>query len=384
MRSTIPLIMAASLCAATAFGAIVHAQSDDAQRQAQRAETQRKLDVVRTQIEKIAQQQHDTTAQRDRIDAALAEQARQLNEASKTLDETDAAITQKSAELARLQDQHAQFQAKLAGQREALAELLRAAYALNRGNDVSLLLGDEDISRISRALAYSRYFQRDRVQRIRVLLGDLAKLDQLQRGIRADQAALQQQRAERAARAQALQDARDEQQKLLAEAGAQLVQQKDQLAMLQRQQRDLNRLLEELKDLFADIPKQLGGERSFAQLRGELPWPVSGHAHAGDGPLAHGLLIAAAPGTPVHAVAYGRVAWADFMRGYGMLVIIDHGNGWMSLYGNNEAAQVEIGDWVQPGQTIAKVGRGEGQAGAYFELRKDGKPVDAKAWLKPR
>ncbi|MER3546828.1 MAG: peptidase M23, partial [Rhodanobacteraceae bacterium] len=139
-----------------------------------------------------------------------------------------------------------------------------------------------------------------------------------------------------------------------------------------------------LKDVFADIPKQLGVEKPFAQLHGQLPWPVPGRAHAGDGPLAHGLLIAAAPGTVVHAIAYGRVAWADFMRGYGELVIIDHGNGWMSLYGNNEAALVEDGDWVKPGQPVAKVGRGEAQAGAYFEIRKDGKPVDARGWLKPR
>ncbi|MGH8212234.1 MAG: murein hydrolase activator EnvC family protein [Rhodanobacteraceae bacterium] len=383
MRMLIRHVLSAALLCAF-FTASAHAQSDDAQRQAQRTDAQKKLDAVRTQIGKIAQQQHVAAAQRDQINSALADQAKQLDDASKALDETDEAIAQKSSELAQLRDHHAQLQEKLAGQRDALAELLRAAYTLNRGSDLSMLLGDEDISRISRALAYSRYFQRDRVQRIRSLLGDLATLDRLQRGIEADQAGLQQQREERATRAQALQQARDEQQKLLTAADAKLAQQKDQLAALRRQQHDLDRLLEELKDLFADIPKQLGGERSFAQLRGELPWPVSGRAHAGDGLLAHGVLIAATPGTGVHAVAYGRVAWADFMRGYGMLVIIDHGNGWMSLYGNNEAAQVEVGDWVKPGQTVAKVGRGEGQAGAYFELRKDGKPVDAKGWLKPR
>src|SRR5579885_345833 len=383
MRFPISRILALPFCAAAVFGAPAHAQSDDAQRQAQRIETQKKHDAVRAQIAQIAEQQRATAAQRDQIDAALADQAKQLNDASKALSETEAAIAQKSAELTQLQDRHAQLQTKLASQREALAELLRAAYALNRGSDLSLLLGDEDVARISRALAYSRYFQRDRVQRIRSLLGDLSKLEELQRGIQADQAALQQQRDERVARAQTLQQARDEQQKLLAQADAQLAQQKDQLAALQRQQQDLDQLLQKLKDLFADIPKQLGSERPFAQLRGDLPWPVAGRAHPGDGPLAHGLLIAAEPGTPVRAVAYGRVAWADFMRGYGELVIVDHGNGWMSLYGNNEAALVEDGDWVKPGQPIAKVGHGENQTGAYFELRKDGRPVDASDWLKP-
>ncbi len=383
MRFPISRILALPFCAVALFAAPTHAQSDDAQRQAQRIDTQKKLDAVRARIAQIAQQQRETAAQRDRITAALAEQARQLNDASKALGETDAAIARKSAELAQLQDRHAQLQTRLGGQRQALAQLLRASYALNRGNDLSLLLGDEDLARIARALAYSRYFQRDRVQRIRSLLSDLSKLEALQRGIQTDQAALEQQRAERASRAQALQQARDEQQKLLDQAIGQFEQQKAQLAALQRQQQDLDRLLEKLKDLFADIPRQLGVEKPFAQLHGELPWPVAGRARAGDGPLAHGLLIDAAPGTTVRAVAYGRVAWADFMRGYGMLVIVDHGGGWMSLYGNNEAALVEAGDWVKPGQPVARAGRGENQTGAYFELRKDGKPVDARGWLGP-
>ncbi|HET6914290.1 MAG TPA: peptidoglycan DD-metalloendopeptidase family protein [Rhodanobacteraceae bacterium] len=360
-----------------------HAQSDDAQRKAQQVQTQQKLDAVRAQIAQLAASQRATAAQRDQINATLATQAQQLNDASRALHDTDAAIEAKSQSLAQLQDQRAQLESRLSGQREALAQLLRAAYALDRGGDLSLLLGDEDVSRIARALAYSRYFQHDRVQRIRELLSDVAKLDQVKQGIESEQAALRAQREQRAQQAQALEQARDAQQKLLAQADAQLAQQKDQLAALQRQQQDLNQLLEKLKDVFADIPKQLGGERPFAQLKGDLPWPATGAVHAGTGVLEHGVLVAARPGTAVHAVAYGRVAWADFMRGFGELVIVDHGGGYMSLYGGNEAALVEVGDWVKPGQAIATVGRGP-QQGAYFELRKDGKPVDAKEWLKSR
>lgn len=371
-----------SLSFVLAAAGTAHAQ-DDAQRKTQQAQAQQKLDAVRAQIAQIAQQQRAASAQHDSLETALADQAKQLNDASKALSDTDDAIAQKSAALAQLRQQDTQLQDKLAGQREALAQLLRAAYALDRGGDLSLLLGDQDLSRIARALAYSRYFQQDRVQRIRTLLGDLAQLQQLQRGIEADQATLQQQHAQRAERAQALQQARDAQQKLLAQNEAQLSQQKDQLAALQSQQQALNQLLEKLKDVFADIPRQLGSERPFAQLHGQLPWPAAGHAHAGSGLLARGLMIDTAPGATVTAVAYGRVAWADYMRGYGTLVIVDHGDGWMSLYGNNEAALVEDGDWVKPGQPIAKAGQAQGQAGAYFELRKNGQPVDPRGWLKP-
>lgn len=362
----------------------VHAQTDDAQRKAQQAQVEKKLDAVRAQIAQIAQQQHATAAQRDQINASLAQQARQLNDAARALHQTDAEIEARSAALDRLQDQRAGVERKLSRQREALAQLLRAAYALNRGGDLSMLLGDQDVARIARALAYSRYFQRDRVQRIRELLADLAKLDHLKQGIEAEQAALRTRREQRAAEAQTLKQMRDAQQKLLSQADAQLAQQRDKLAALQAEQKDLDQLLEKLKDVFADIPRQLGGERPFAQLKGSLPWPARGAARAGSGVLEHGLLIAAAPGSTVHAVAYGRVAWADFMRGFGMLVIVDHGDGYMSLYGNNEATLVEAGDWVKPGQAIATIGRDRKPAGAYFEIRKDGKPVDPREWLKSR
>ena len=359
----------------------LHAQTDDAQRKVQQVQAQARLDAVRAQIAQLAQQQRTIAAQRDQINATLGTQAQQLDDAARALHDTDAAIEAESQALAQLQNQRTQLESKLSGQRQALAQLLRAAYALNRGSDLSMLLGDEDVARIARALAYSRYFQHDRVQRIRGLLTDVAKLDQVKQGIESAQAALRAQRTQRVQQAQALEQARDAQQKLLAQADAQLAQQKDQLVALQHQQQDLNQLVEKLKDVFADIPKQLGGERPFAQMKGDLPWPAGGAARTGTGVLEHGLLIAAKPGTAVHAVAYGRVAWADFMRGFGELVIVDHGGGYMSLYGGNEAALVEAGDWVKPGQAIATVGRGE-QQGAYFELRKDGKPVDARAWLK--
>ena len=367
-----------------AFGEPAHAQSDDAQREAQQAQAQARLEAVRAQIAQLAQQQRDTAAQRDQINATLGNQAQQLNNAARALHETDAAIEAKAQGLAQLQGQRAELERKLSGQRQALAQLLRAAYALNRGGDLSMLLGDQDVARIARALAYSRYFQRDRVQRIRALLGDVTRLDQLKLGIQADQAALRAQRDQRAAQAQTLEQARDAQQRLLAAADAQLAQQRDKLLALQRDQQALDQLLKKLRDVFADIPKQLGGERPFAQLKGDLPWPGNGASHRGSGVLEHGLLIAAKPGTSVHAIAYGRVAWADFMRGFGMLVIVDHGGGYMSLYGNNEAALVEVGDWVKPGQAIASVGRGQDQAGAYFEIRKDGQPVDARQWLSAR
>jgi septal ring factor EnvC (AmiA/AmiB activator) len=346
--------------------------------------TRAKLAEVRAEIAKIADTQRATATQRDAINAKLATQATQLNQAANAVRESDTAIAAKTSSLTDLEQQSAELEQKLSAQRAALADLLRAVYTLNRGTDLAMLLGDDDIAEIDRALASSRYFQHDRVARIRALLGEVAQLDSVKTSIETETAALKQQRDARAAQAAELEQARDAQQKLLAEADAQLAQQKDKLASLRHDADALDRLLKQLQNVFSDIPAQLGKNAPFVDLRGKLPWPVAGAPRNGSGVLALGVVITAKPGADVRAVAYGRVAWADFMRGYGMLVIIDHGGGWMSLYGGNESAMVSVGDWVRPGQPIATVARNSEQGGAWFGLRHDGKPVDPHGWFATR
>ncbi|MCW5567873.1 MAG: peptidoglycan DD-metalloendopeptidase family protein [Dokdonella sp.] len=142
--------------------------------------------------------------------------------------------------------------------------------------------------------------------------------------------------------------------------------------------------------MFADIPKQLSGAEPFADQRGRLPWPLKGTLRIGfggrdaGGRQLSGLLIGADAGVPVHAVARGRVAYADWLKGYGMLLILDHGDGWMSLYGANESLLKDVGDWVAAGEVIAQSGASGGQStpGLYFELRRQGKAVDPKPWLR--
>ncbi|TAN04941.1 MAG: peptidase M23 [Rhodanobacteraceae bacterium] len=366
---------------AAAPAASAHAAAPQAARE---AAAKAQLATLRAEIAAIASTQHATAAKRDALNAKLAAQATELNRAATAVQATDAAIAEQAAALNGLERQRADLAASLSAQRAALAQLLRAAYTLDRGSDLSLLLGDDDIAKIGRALAYSRYFQRDRINRIRALLVQVTRLDRVKASIEAATAALQQQRGQRIAQVAALEQARAAQQALLTQADAQLAQQKDKLAALQRNADALNTLLKQLQDVFADIPAQLGKGTPFAQLRGKLPWPVAGQPRRGSGALAQGMVIAAKPGSSVRAVAYGRVAWTDFMRGYGLLVIIDHGDGWMSLYGGNESVAVETGEWVQPGQAIATVARNSEQGGAWFGLRHDGKPVDPAGWFAAR
>ena len=161
------------------------------------------------------------------------------------------------------------------------------------------------------------------------------------------------------------------------------------LAALGKDEKALVDLLAKLRDIFADIPQHLAGAEPFADLRGRLNWPLHGKiverfGAAADGERSsQGVLIAARNGSDVRAVSHGRVVYADWLRGYGLLLIIDHGEGYLSLYGYNETLLKEAGDWVDAGDLIATSGDSGGRrtAGLYFELRHDGKAFDPSAWI---
>ncbi|HEX7338316.1 MAG TPA: peptidoglycan DD-metalloendopeptidase family protein [Rhodanobacteraceae bacterium] len=345
---------------------------------AKQAATQAKLAKVKQRIATLAKAERAATNQRDAINATLAKQADQLAAAAKAVHTSDAAIAANEQQLAKLQKQRDSLDATLKGQREALADLLRAAYKIQPGSDLRLLLGQADVAKLSRALAYSRYFQHDRVQRIHKLLGQLAQLDQVKTRITQQHAALQSARALRQQRLAGLNAARRQQRTLLAKVDATLKGQHQQLAQLKRDQQSLAKLLAQLRDVFADIPDKLPDTVPFSKRRGKLPWPATGHTIARN----DGLQIRAHPGSAVHAVAHGRVAYANWLRGYGLLIVIDHGHGWMSLYGDNETLKVTVGDWVRAGQTIATSGHGGGaNAGVYFGLRHNGQVVSPRQWL---
>jgi len=340
-----------------------------------------RLQAVKQQIAALTRQQQATSEQRDALNATLARQAEALDAAAQAVHQSNDAIAAKRKQIAQLDARAKPIRARLEGQRQALAELLRAAYALGRGNDLRLLLGDADVARIGRALAYSRYFQRDRIRRIHGLMQDLVKLQDLKQQIATRQQALEQERAQRQARLQDLDQARRHQRALLAKVQARLQQQGRQLQQLEHNRRDLDRLVERLGNVFEDIPGTLPDDIPFARRRGRLPWPVHGSVRESG----NGITIDAARGSTVRAVAHGRVAFANWLRGYGMLIIVDHGNGWMSLYGDNESLRREVGDWVNAGDALGTAGlEAGGREGVYFGLRHRGKAVNPRSWLKRR
>jgi septal ring factor EnvC (AmiA/AmiB activator) len=365
------ILLIAAMAAATA-------QADTTDKQ---AATQKKLTAVKKRIAALAREQRHTGEKRDAVNAELAHQADQLAAAADAVRDSDTALAANQHKLDDLEARRAKLKAGLDGQREALAQLLRAAYMIEPGSDLRLLLGDADLSRLGRALAYSRYFQRDRIEHIRTLLEKLDQWRQLHGAILAQRGKLKAAQTARQQDVKELDAARKKQQALLARVDAAIKDQHQQMHELKHNRKSLEALLKKLRDVFADIPKVLPSDTPFASLRGKLPWPVNGKAER----QREGLHIKVARGTTVRAVAHGRIAYANWLRGYGLLVIIDHGNGWMSLYGGNESVLASAGDWVNAGQPIATAGASAGEdAGVYFGLRHHGKAVNPLPWLGAR
>lgn len=372
-------------------GAAVNAQSIDAgTRTVQEREAQQKLDAVRDQIRQLTAQQRAATDRRSETVSTLRDKELALAAVAKDVHALDATLATQQARLDDLKAQRAKLEAALAGQRAALAALLRSAYALGRSEELKLLLRQDDVAAIARVLAYNRYFQRDQIVRIDRLRADLKQLADLQAAIAGATRDVETTRAARSAEGVRLETERAERERLVAQIDATLLDQGSRIAELGKNETALNELLERLRDVFADIPQQLGANRSFASLRGALRWPLRGKVVTGfgardeSGRTSSGLLIAAKSGSAVHAVSHGRVAFADWLRGYGLMIIVDHGDGYLSLYGCNETLLAEVGDWVDADATIATSGASGGQkvAGLYFELRAKGKAVDPRGWLR--
>ncbi|QAU25496.1 peptidase M23 [Dyella sp. M7H15-1] len=387
-------LSAALIACAIAFFAIVPIPvraAQDGKTQAQQAEARQQLADLRTKMQALTKEQADTAARRDSANAALAKQSDAVASAARAVHDTDAQIAAKQQQLDQLQTQRNALNQHLDSQRAAIADLLRATYTVGQGSDLRLLLGDEDIARIARSLAYSKYFQQDRVQKVQELMTQLTQLQDLENQVATDQQALQATRTQRQQQASALEQQRKSQQQLASQIDAQYKNEAQKLTAMKQNEQSLNDLLVKLQKAIDEAAREAERKaranptvpgantgKALANIRGNLPWPAAGPVHS----FGNGVLISAPRGSEVHAVAAGRVVYAHFMRGYGQLIILSHGNGWLSMYGNNETLLHGVGDDVASGESLGTAMLVTSDSnGVYFELRHHGQPVDPRTWL---
>lgn len=354
---------------------------------------QHKLTQLRTRIQAVESHMDRDVARRSAVQVQLRHAERDIARTAANLRDLDSKVADAQQKLHALQQEQAHEQVALDRQKSALAAQIRAAYAEGRDSELQLLLNAEDPTTVERLLTYYDYLNKARAQRIEAVRRQLEALAAVNAQVKsqlADVSTLRDQRARTLAELKANRDAR---QRVLAGINAAIHTRSNELDRLRRDEQAIRQLLENLRHALSDIPPGLEASRNFARLRGRLQWPVQGRlVHRFGQPLvggrlpAQGDLIAAPLGTPVHVVSWGRVVYADWLPRFGLLVIVDHGDGYMSIYAHNQSLFTQVGDWVHPGEVIAALGDSGGQdnPALYFEIRHNNTSLDPRKWCRGR
>ncbi len=300
-------------------------------------------------------------------------------------------IGSKKSELKSLRATRLEHQRQLSRENEYLAEQVYAAFTLGRQEKVKLLFSQQDPQTLQRNLVYYQYFSNARVDLINAVQGNIDKIIETEQLIQ--QARLDLEKNQQALNEQKKQLDQDlgKRKTIISSLDKQLKKQGGNLSRLEDEAAQLQNLIKSIEKLFIDAPESEISRKSFAKLKGKLAWPLKGKLRKLFGRTKpqsdlrwQGVKIEAANGSHVMAVSHGRVAFSDWLRGLGNLIIIDHGNSYLSLYGHNESLFKTAGDWVEAGEVISSVGSsgGEQKAGLYFEIRKKGKPQNPTRWCK--
>lgn len=351
-------------------------------------ELESRLEQLRGEISSIQQRIDRDLGERDQYLEELAGAERRVSAARRASRETAASLDTIGDQIADLELQRGELEDDVAEHAHSLARQLSVAYRHGTGSRLKMLLNQDDPRRVSRQLAYHGYLTRARLKAMERLNESLAELartgEELARQQQAQQQLLEREQEELAR----LERARSEREQTLARLEERIRDDRERIDELEQDAAELTRLLGELAAALVDVPPDFE-VAAFAELRGRLPTPVNGRVVRSFGEQRggdlqwSGWLIRAESGETVRTVAHGRVAYAEWLRGYGLLIIIDHGDGFMSLYAHNESLLRDVGDWVSPGEQIATVGNtgGVDEFGVYFELRHDGRPIDPVRWV---
>ena len=351
---------------------------------------EQELEEVRERISDLKQSMDAAAKDRDRLtgelqalEVQIAEQRSRIRELERERDYTAAKKEKLDAELA-------ERESHLDAESAALAAQVRSAWMSGNQEKIKLLLNQRDPATLGRLMAYYRYLNDYRAGNIEAVMNDIRELEALRAQIAAEEARLESLAKERYDELGRLNGSLESRQALLASLRKRIADEGEEVERLAAQEKDLSRLITELTSILSDYP--ISSEQPFGELKGRLTWPVAGTLlHDFGQPRAggikwNGVVLAAPRGREVRAVYHGRVAFADWLAGMGLLVIVDHGEGYMTLYGYNETILKDTGDWVAPGDVIATVGDsgGRNQPSLYFELRRGKNPENPRRWVTRR
>jgi len=370
---------------------LMTAASSHADENEEMAQLQKEIEALQKELQKVQGTRSD-------LQKELQKSETDIGELEKKADNIKKELEQEKKELKKLNDERSSLEQQRHQQQEQIAEQIRAAYKLGEQSEVKVMLNQESPDKLSRIMKYHSYFMSAHNTKMQSYLDTMTRIDALAPEIEKKTLELGRMQAELEEQRKSLTAIHQTRAQALAKVNAQVTNKHQELQQLTEDRRRLQTLLTTVtrkvaatnginSPAYVTLPK--GGEK-FSQRKGRLPWPTQGSMiHRFGSPRIAGQMnwsgafISAPMGNSVIAVHHGRVVFADYFGGHGLLVIIDHGEGYMSLYAHNQSLLKKAGEVVKAGDIIANIGNSGGQAttGVYFEIRHQGTPIDPSLWL---
>jgi len=362
------------------------------ERKATPAQKEAELKKVKSRIERVRKNVNQDIEKRDRLSVQLRDAELGVQQARRGLEALRAERIASESRLQELEHEQAERDRELAAERGALAGELRAAYVNGREEQLKLLLNQQDPAGFGRMLAYYGYFGRARADRIGNIRDKLEHLALVREKIAAENERLKGLESQQENELAALRSAQQQRTRTVQAIESQIKSRGGELKRLESQAKGLEKLIADLRKALRNVP--VAKQAPFEPLRGKLPWPVQqgkvlarfGQPRAGGSMRWQGMMIGTDRGARVRAPFAGRVVYADWLPGMGLMIVLDHGGGYLSLYGHNEEVFRSVGDAVAAGDVIGAVGDsgGHNQPALYFEVRRGREPVNPENWLQRR
>lgn len=357
----------------------------------QREETKEELENLRHRMSELRQKIEKKQEEKNSATKFLKDIEVRIGERTYVLKKINRHLRKKKRELKKVKKQQRQTINKLAKQRKILIEQIRSSYMIGKQEYLKLLLNQESPAAIGRTLTYYDYFHKARSHHIDEAVVTIKKLKNLTLQVKEKTKELESSRKQQQIEKQKLEDDFIDRSVVIKKIEEDIAKKGNRMKKFVADEQQLQELLKEIRNIMPSMLTEIDKRETFSKRRGRLKWPVKGKVKRLFGKSRqaanlkwNGVLIPSHEGNEVKAISHGRVAYADWLRGYGMLVIIDHGDGYMTLYGYNQALYKETGDWVEEGDVIATVGQSGGQikSGLYFEVRVKGRPSNPTKWCK--
>jgi septal ring factor EnvC (AmiA/AmiB activator) len=354
------------------------------------ADEQADLAKLQQEINTLQSWLKETESEHDNLSEALKESDKKIGGIAKKIDETRTLLKQERSRLKKLQAEQSQLRTLKTEQKKQLAKQLGGAQKLGNQGSIKVLLNQDDPQKISRILKYYEYFNNARMESIQTLIVNLKRLNNIENEILTQQHKLIETENDLLKKNKQLNSEKQQHKKLLVVLEARRKEKSNDLSQKQKDQKRLQQLINEVATLLDNSVRKQDA-RPIRSLKGTLPRPTEGrivkafgnnNSHARN--KWQGWLIKGYEGSAINAVHHGRIVFSDWLRGFGLLLIIDHGDGYLSLYARNQTLLKSVGDWVYQGENIATLGSSGGfkEPRLYFEIRHKGKPQDPAAWLK--